>query len=537
MGIDMAQVGLPELSVFTWILAALPIVLVLTLMMGFKMSGARAGGIAWVVTLVISYFAFGSGIDVLAAGSVKGLWTTVFVLFIIWASMYMYNIVDMTGSFKVIAATFTKLTNGNKMLQLLILGWAFPTFIQGVCGFGVPVAVATPLLIGLGFSPLTAVVTTLLGHSWGITFGSLGSSYSINLQLSGVEAAPMAFWGSIFIAFGGVITGFFVAHNYGGFKAIKEGFLAIVFMSVVMGGALIATCFVSPNLGCFIAGGVGLIAGSFVLPKFRSYRPAADAPPIEEDPEVAGKSFVDAFSAYIILILVVFAIYLIGPVKTFLEKDMFQIGLPFAETITQFGYAQEAAAKYSALKILTTPGTLIVLSLILAAAYYKSKGLLPQNVFKTAWEKTVTQSLSSTATIMTMTMMAVLMTVSGLTTYIAYGIAVTTGTLFPLLSPFIGILGGFVTSSGTSSNILFTGLQYEVATVLGISATIILSAQTTGASLSNSFSPGIAALGAGVSGLAGREGEILKSTLVYNILQGAAVGILAFVLIALGMGM
>src|SRR5699024_2575028 len=275
----------------------------------------------------------------------------------IWSSMYLYNLVDLTGSFKVIAATFTKLTNGNKMLQLLILGWVFPTFIQGVCGFGVPVAVATPLLIGLGFDPIVSVVTALLGHSWGVTFGSLGSSYSVLLQLSPVEAGPMAFWGSIFIALGGLIVGFCILHNYGGFAAFKEGTVAVLFLSIVMGGAMIGTCFVSPNVGTFVAGAAGLIAGSFILPKFKAYRPAADAPAMEEDPEVAGKSFIDAFSAYIILIVVVFAVYLIAPVKNFLEQDMFKLGLAFPETVTSFGYTEEATAKYSALKILTTPGT------------------------------------------------------------------------------------------------------------------------------------------------------------------------------------
>src|SRR5699024_8676529 len=213
MGIDMSTVGLPELSVLTWILAALPVIVVLTLMMAFKMSGSRAGVIAWIVGLLVTFFTFGGGIEVLTSGTAKGIWTTIFILFIVWTSMYMYNIVDLTGSRKVIAATFTRSTNGNKMLQLLILGWAFPTFIQGVCGFGVPVAVATPLLVGLGFSPLTAVVTTLLGHSWGITFGSLGSSYSVLTRLSPVEPEGMAVWGAVMVAFGGMRVGWCVVGN------------------------------------------------------------------------------------------------------------------------------------------------------------------------------------------------------------------------------------------------------------------------------------------------------------------------------------
>ena len=174
-----------------------------------------------------------------------------------------------------------------------------------------------------------------------------------------------------------------------------------------------------------------LVAGAFILPKLKAYRPKADAPAFVEDPEVAGKSFVNAFSAYIILIAVVFSIYLIRPVKKFLDNRC-QGGTSIRETLTSFGFIEEGAAKYSALKIVTMPGTLIMLSIILAALFYKSKGLLPQVSIKIAWEKTIKQSLGATATIITMTMMAVLITVSGLTTYLAYGIAVSTGDLFPL---------------------------------------------------------------------------------------------------------
>lgn len=534
----MANAGLPPMSLLTWILAALPIIVVLGLMIGLGMSGARAGVISWFVAVGVVFFRFGGGADVIAVGTLKGLWSTIFVLFIVWSSMFLYNLVEVTGSFKVIAATFTKLTHGNKMLQLLLIGWVFTTFVQGVCGFGVPVAVATPLLIGLGFDPMTATITALLGHSWGVTFGSLGSSYSVLLQLSPVEAHPMAVWGGIFIALGGILTGFSIVLNYSGMKGLKDGIVAVLSLSIVMGGVLVlVTSFISPYIATFVAGAAGLGFGSFILPKFPQYRPVAGAEPIEEDPEIAGKSFWDAFSAYIILIIVVFAVYLIPPLNNFLEQDMFQFGLSFPEISTSYGYTEAAVAKYSPLKVFTTPGTLIVISSFLAAAYYKSKGLLPENGMKTAWNKTVAQSIGSTATIMPMTMMALTMTAGGLTTYLAYGIASVAGGLFPILSPFIGLLGGFVTSSGTSSNILFTSLQYEVSDILGISPYIILAMQTTSSSLSNAFSPGNAALGTGVSGQAGREGEILKVTGMYNIAQNVIIGVIGYLLIKAGLGL
>lgn len=534
----MSQAGLPPMSGFTWLLAALPIIVVLGLMIGMGVSGARAGVASWFVTVLVILFAFGGDASVVATGTLKGLWSTLFVLFIIWSSMFLYNIVDITGSFKVIAHTFTKLTNGNKMLQLLLIGWGFTTFVQGVCGFGVPVAVATPLLIGLGFDPMTATITALLGHSWGITFGSLGASYSVLINLSPVDPHAQAVWGGLFIAIGGILTGFAIVLNYGGMKALKEGIIAVISLSLVMGLTLmLMTSYASPYIATFVSGAVGLAFGSFVLPKFPQYRPAPDAEPLEEPEEVKGKKFADAFSAYVILIAVVFAVYLISPVKSALEADIFKIGLSFSEISTSFGYTEAAVAKYSPLAILTTPGTLIVVSSFLAAAYYKSKGLLPEGALGTAWGRTIKQSMGSTATTMPMTMMALTMTSAGLTTYLAYGIASVAGNFFPILAPFIGLLGGFVTSSGTSSNILFTSMQYEVANILGISPAIILAQQTTASSLSNSFSPGNAALGAGVSGLTGREGEILKVTGIINMIQALIVGIIGYLLISAGMGL
>lgn len=525
---SMASLGLPEMSIVTWILALSPVLVCLVLMMFCNMSGGRAGMLSWLVSMAVASFCFGGGVDILASGTLKGLWTTIMVLYIIWSSMFLYNIVNSTGSFKVIGGMFTKLTNGNRLLQLLILGWVFPSFIQGVCGFGVPVAVAAPLLLGLGFNPLLSVITPLLGHSWGITFGSLGASYSVLLQMSPVEPDRMAWIGSLFIAFGGLLVGLCIIHFYGGFKGMAEGMPAMLFLMGIMAAGLIIMCrFVSAYVATFVAGAAGLVLGSLFLPKLPMYRPDPNAEPAPVDPESEKFSFLTAFSAYLILIVVVLCAYLIGPLKAALETVV--VGLPFPETAISYGFTNAAVAKYSGLKLLTTPGTLIVVSSILAILFYKMKGVLPAGAVGKSLVNTAKQSIGATTTVMTMTMMAVIMTEAGMTTYVAYGIAMSTGKLFAIFSPFIALLGGFVTSSGTSSNVLFTGLQYQVADILQISPYVVLAMQTTASSLSNSFSPANTALGCGTVGLTGREGECLKVTGVYNLFQCICVGLLGWV--------
>ena len=136
---------------------------------------------------------FGAGLELLAYAHVKALLLSVDVLLIIWAAFLLYRVADEAGAIRTIGQALPHLTNDIGM-QALIIGWVFATFLQGVGGFGVPVAVIAPLLVGLGFSPLAAVVIPSIGHGWAVTFGSLGSSFQALIAATGVpgEAACSA---------------------------------------------------------------------------------------------------------------------------------------------------------------------------------------------------------------------------------------------------------------------------------------------------------------------------------------------------------
>ncbi|WP_227765403.1 L-lactate permease [Zhaonella formicivorans] len=288
--------GLPELTVGRWLIAWIPILVVLILMMGFRWSGGKSGAVSWVASIIIGYFFFGGDLDILASGTIKGLWTTVWVLYIIWGAMTLYNVVDVTGSFKVIASTFTRLTHGNKLLQLLVLGWAFPSFIQGVCGFGVPVAVSSPLLVGLGFDPILAVVTALIGHSWAVTFGSLGSSYSVLVRLTDLDPTRLATFGALFLGICCLMVGWSISHYYGGWKGIKEGTPAVLIIGITMAVILnIMANFVTPYVASFTAGIAGLLVGGLVVTKLEVYKPK-EGLLLEQGNEPF--KFTTAFSAY-----------------------------------------------------------------------------------------------------------------------------------------------------------------------------------------------------------------------------------------------
>ncbi|KIX12843.1 L-lactate permease [Dethiosulfatarculus sandiegensis] len=189
---------------FKWLLAFSPIAVVLILMIGFNWGGGRAGAAGWFTALIVAVAFFGAGSNLLAFAQTKGILLSIYVLYIVWMALLLYNVVQDTGAIETIGQGIQKLTS-NRIIQLLILGWVFSSFLQGVAGFGVPIAVVGPLLMGLGFPAAVSVAAPAIGHSWSAFFLG-GTAYLCGLA-------------------------FF--HFYGGFKALKEGLPAILIIGTV----------------------------------------------------------------------------------------------------------------------------------------------------------------------------------------------------------------------------------------------------------------------------------------------------------------
>ena len=165
----------PDLNVINILLSALPLLILLAAILILKWSAPKAGATAFLAVATIALLFFGVDSKLLAIGSAKGLSLSLFVLSIIWSSVLLYNIVDEIGGIDVIGRTMTRLVS-DPLAQALVVGWAFSGFMQGIAGFGVPVAVVAPLMVFMGFTPALAAAIVLIGHSWAVTFGSVGSS-------------------------------------------------------------------------------------------------------------------------------------------------------------------------------------------------------------------------------------------------------------------------------------------------------------------------------------------------------------------------
>lgn len=555
----------PQLHVLNWLLAALPVLLLIGAIMRLRWSAPRAGGVAWLAAAVIALTVFGGSARTTAIASAKGLSLAFFVLSILWASVYMFNLIERLRGIEAIGRGTARLA-ADPLVQALLIGWGFSSFIQGVTGFGVPVAVAAPLLILVGFAPLRAAAMTLVGHGWAVTFGSLGSSYYTIQLVTKIPGDVIGPHMALLFALPTIASGAMVAHIEGGWPSVRRSAPLVLVVGAAMGAAMwVLAAAGAPQVATVVPGmvclaGVGLLGrrpflfgpaaripapatgapaaqGGAVAPRHGQTGRAPGRPPQASNPPAAPlartprpMTFVLGFLPYILLIALSIVAQL-GPVKR--AFDGLAWGLDYPALHTAQGFSVAAAKGYAKIRLFSHPAPLIVLSVVIAAFVYRLSGRWRRGVGWESLRLTYGQSLTTTLGVGTMVMMAVVMADSGMTTLLAKGIAKASGPVFPVVSPFIGLLGAFLTGSNTNSNVMFGILQVETARELGIGAVTIASVQSIGGSFGSTLAPAKVLVAATFVGLSGKETDIWRIITGYVLLLTLLAGLQALILIRL----
>jgi lactate permease len=531
----------PPLNLLTWLLAFSPIAVVLVLMVGFRWGGKKAGPVGWAVAMVVAWLFFGAGPDLLFYSQLRGLLLSLYVLYIIWMALVLYRVVDEAGAITVIGQGIARLT-AEPTMQLLLLAWAFSAFLQGVAGFGVPIAVVAPLLIGMGFAPVVAVAAVAIGHSWSVTFGDIASSFQALMAATGLPGEMLAPWTSFFLGVACFGCGIAAAWTFRRGHSLRLGWPALLVMGLVMAGVQ-AGLAVSGlwNLAGFGAGLAGLAVGALVARLPRYQRAPTEPPADTEDAPGAGSDLSEpprpalslglALAPYLVLIVVVAAAELWPWLHEALNEIKIQVQFP--EVQTSYGWTTPAGYGRK-ISVFGHAGALLAYVSLLFFAVYSWTGYYTKGVGRRIFQRTVKSAVPSSIGILSMVGMAVVMDNSGMTYVLAAGLSKLAGPLYPLVAPYIGMLGAFMTGSNTNSNVVFAPLQKQAAELLLISVPIILAAQTTGGALGSMLAPAKIIVGCSTAGLAGREGEVLKKTLAPGLIIAGMVGVLALVAVWLG---
>ena len=502
-------------ALLNWLLALSPVLAVLILMLGFRWGGARAGAVGWVIALVVAALFFGAGPRVLWYANLKGVLLTLFVIYIIWGALLFYRVTDEAGVVDAIGDGLRRLTP-DRGLQALLLGWVFSAFLQGVGGFGVPVAVTAPLFVGLGFPAVAAVVIPSVGYGWSVTFGSLGSSFYALMASTGRSGEALAPWSAALLGVACLACGAGALWAAGGRPTLRSGLGALL----VIGPAMALTQYLVVtngfwSIGAMTAGLVGLVVGV----AWARWRAAGLEGAAVPDAAASGGGTLAstlsirwAAAPYAVLIAIVFVAQLVTPVGDFLGQVVLRVEFP--RLVTDHGWVTPAQEGRT-IEVFGHVGALLVYASAASYALLSWRGRYRPGSARRIVNGVVSRATRSSLGTAAMVGMAVTMEHAGMTHLLAQGIAGLAGPVFPLAAPFIGALGSFMTGSNTNSNVIFGELQQSVAGLVGVNPLVILGAQTAGGTIGSAFAP--AKVIVGCSTVDAEEGPVLEAVMRYGL--------------------
>lgn len=525
-------------TLFTWIMAFLPILVLIVLMIAFRWKAIKAAPVGFFLVLIIAVTFFRANIELVAAEAAKGIWSALIVLIVVWPALLIYEISNEAGAFEAFREGLCALIP-NELIRIMAIGLGFVGFLIGITGFGVPVAVGAPLLVGIGVSPLYAVIISLIGEAWGSTFGTLGVAWDAMRLAAALDADPRlllntAFWAGAFIWIWNFIIGIMVCWLYGKRAALKKGFPVVLLVSLVQGGGQLAVGQLNQTLACFLP----TVAALAALLAIGRMRPYAEPWQLDNSPIMRcghdeykgerhnGMTMLEAFMPYAALTAITMLALLVRPVNAFLSQ--WSLGFPLPATATGYGFINPAVDSYSPFSPLTHASFFLLISSAFAYVYYAGHGWIGRNGLKASLFRSFNKVTPTAIAIIGFLIMSRIMSGAGMTTVLAEGMAAAMGSAYAIIAPSVGLLGAFMTSSNMASNILFSEFQLKTSVALGFDAASVLGAQTAGGAIGTATCPGNITLGCTTAEISGQEGEILRKTLPLCLAAAVLIGLVLF---------
>ncbi len=479
-------------------------------------------GTAAVVAAGVYGMPFGKLIAAITYGAAFGLFPIGWVVF---SAILLYRVTLESGKFEVLKDSIGHLTDDHR-LQALLIAFAFGAFIEGAAGFGTPVAVASAMLVGLGFEPFYAAAICLLANTAPVAFGSIAIPIKTLAVTTGLPFDRLSAGVGRICAPVSLFVPAYLLVVMSGWKGLR----GVMPAAAVCGIAFAGTQFVVSN---FVGGELTDILssmaaiGSLVL-LFRFWKPkderAAGSPIAPPKVMHRGAEVALAWAPY--ALLVVFVLLWSKPLQTQLNSTNIAIhwaGLD--NTIERMPPVVAKPSPYPAVYTfpwLSASGTACLFAAILGAVV---AGLKPRQFVRVVGH-TAKQLALAELTLAAVLGLAFLMNYSGATATLGLAFAAT-GALFPFFSALLGWLGVFLTGSDTSANALFGTLQVVTATKLGMNPVLMAASNSAGGVMGKMISlTSIAVAAAATSMKREDESLLFRFTLKHSVILASAIGLI-----------
>jgi lactate permease len=508
----------------SFLVAILPVLAVLVLLGVLRRPAWQAALSGLIVGLVVAIFVWrmppSLALAAVTNGAVFALWP---VMWIVVNALLLYNIAVRSGRFQAFRDWMTDHLPNDRRVVLVVVGFCFGALLEGVSGFGTPVAITSSLLIIFGFDPLEALVFVLIFNTAPVAFGALGVPVTVLGAVTGLPAPILGAMIGRQLPVIALLLPFYVMALYGGLRSIR----ALWPLLLVAGASFAISQFVSSNFLDYsltdVLAALGSLFCTLVFAKF--WRPAPDpefavAPKAAEQIHGMDVEPIASWQGWLPWLIVsgVVIAWTHMKIAEISQQKIPWPGLHNAISITLYNNKPYAAVWV--FQPLGT-GTAILLAAIACALIFR----LSPKAFFGCVAQTAKQAWLAIITVMLIIGLAYLMNYSGLAYTLGKAVA-STGALFVLLSPFLGWVAVLLSGSDTSGNALFGNLQVVAARQLNLDPVLFAATNSSGGVMGKMVSPQNIATGVAVTNLKGKEGEVFARTFWHSIALTLVLGVL-----------
>ena len=518
------------MDVLSFVLALAPILWLVAVLLVLKWPAWRAAAGSLVIACLLAATWWGLPVDNVATVALEGflmaLWPIVVVII---AAVFTYNLCVRTGAMDTISRMITSISSDRRILALLV-AWCFGGFMEGMAGFGTAVAIPAGMLAALGYAPLPAVLMCLLANGVPTPYGSIGIPTVSLADLVGLDASSLAFTQMIQLAPFFIVAPFLIVAVAGkgaepdnAASSLAARFRGVSLVALAAGvsftvPALLVAAFVGPEL-TVVVGSICSLGVTAALARRAeksgtldaAYRMQLAAPKTEAvSADGAGgetaltlAAALRAWSCFILIfVLLLSTSKLVAPVNAALA--------PLSSTVTVYNGADPGTLSFS---WVNTPGVLIFIAALIGGRIQGAT----LSVMAEVLVATVRQMMPTVATMLSVLGCAKVMGYAGMISDISAFCIAVAGGLYPVLAPWIGMVGTFVTGSGTSSGMLFGQVQAEAAAALGMNEVWTVALNSLGVAAGKMLSPQTLAIGLAAVRVRGKDAELLGAVLPFAL--------------------
>jgi lactate permease len=516
---------------FSCLVAMLPVLAVLLLLGALRLAAWVSALVGLIVGVLVAVLPWQMPIPLAVQSMLNGatfaLWP---VMWIVVNSLLLYNLAVRSGRFEAFRRWVVTHLPNDRRIVLVVLGFCFGALLEGIAGFGAPVAIISSLLILVGFPALDALVFVLIFNTTPVAFGALGVPVTV---LGAVTNLPAPVLGAMIgrqLPILATILPFYVIALYGGWRSVRKLWPVLL----VAGGSFGVTQFVVSNFIDYTLTDVLASLGSLIVtvlflrvwhagepePEFKISRtPSSGASSTSANVASTDLASMDpgftipAWQGWLPWLILTVVVILWGAFKVQLigQHNLSWPVLDKAIAITLY-HDKPYAAVWTFQPLAS--GTAILLSALIFSLLVR----LSPAAFLQCVGRTIRQAWLAVITVMLIVALAYLMNYSGLAYTLGQG-AASTGHLFILFSPFLGWVAVILSGSDTSGNALFGNLQVVAARQLHLSPILFAATNSSGGVMGKMISPQNIATGVSVTNLKGHEGAVFARTFIHSIVM------------------